>query len=311
MKSKVISFAEYDKVDISAYQKVFALDEKAVKKEMDFLKNKNSTWADSDEVVDGAIIVCDMKSENSFFNREQLKLMVGQGFFNKKLEALCVGMKKGTTNVLDVDGDKVTVTVQSVQRKMVPEVTDEMVKNLEIKGIESVEEYEEYLTRQQKKKIADEEGFDAIQYVMKQVFENSAFDLKKADWIEMIDHEIHRLQAIADKENLNLKTMAPEDFEGKMPFSSYHELLVNVQYDSWDKLLRYLLGCVYAKQDGVEYTKEKYRESIEDYMKFWHETKENAEKINTYEYSKITFFANYYYQKVRGYVEKNYFKEDK
>ena len=46
-------------------------------------------------------------------------------------------------------------------------------------------------------------------------------------------------------------------------------------------------------------------------MKFWHETKENAEKINTYEYSKITFFANYYYQKVRGYVEKNYFKEDK
>ena len=64
MKSKVISFAEYDKVDISAYQKVFALDEKAVKKEMDFLKNKNSTWADSDEVVDGAIIVCDMKSEN-------------------------------------------------------------------------------------------------------------------------------------------------------------------------------------------------------------------------------------------------------
>ena len=48
MKSKVISFAEYDKVDISAYQKVFALDEKAVKKEMDFLKNKNSTWADSD-----------------------------------------------------------------------------------------------------------------------------------------------------------------------------------------------------------------------------------------------------------------------
>lgn len=105
--------------------------------------------------------------------------------------------------------------------------------------------------------------------------------------------------------------MAPEDFEGKMPFSSYHELLVNVQYDSWDKLLCYLLGCVYAKQDGVEYTKEKYRESIEDYMKFWHETKENAEQINTYEYSKITFFANYYYQKVRGYVEKNYFKEDK
>ena len=56
---------------------------------------------------------------------------------------------------------------------------------------------------------------------------------------------------------------------------------------------------------------ENVKELFNEYVRRWHETKENAEQINTYEYSKITFFANYYYQKVRGYVEKNYFKEDK
>ena len=44
MKSKVLSFVEYDQVDISRYKKVFKLDEKAYKKEKDNIKNKNSTY---------------------------------------------------------------------------------------------------------------------------------------------------------------------------------------------------------------------------------------------------------------------------
>lgn len=47
MKSKVLSFAEYDQVDISMYKQIFTLDEKAYKKEMDFIKNKNSTWEEA------------------------------------------------------------------------------------------------------------------------------------------------------------------------------------------------------------------------------------------------------------------------
>ena len=82
MKSKVLSFAEYDQVDISMYKKVFKLDEKAYKKEIDFIKNKNSTWEEAGEVTDGALIVCDMESANPFFSRENLKIMVGQGFFS-------------------------------------------------------------------------------------------------------------------------------------------------------------------------------------------------------------------------------------
>ena len=88
MKSKVLSFAEYDQVDISMYKQIFTLDEKAYKKEMDFIKNKNSTWEEAGEVTDGALIVCDMESANPFFSREDLKIMVGQGFFHKKLEAM-------------------------------------------------------------------------------------------------------------------------------------------------------------------------------------------------------------------------------
>ena len=292
MKSKVLSFAEYDQVDISMYKQIFTLDEKAYKKEMDFIKNKNSTWEEAGEVTDGALIVCDMESANPFFSREDLKIMVGQGFFHKKLEAMCVGLKKGTAGVLDVDGEKVTVTVRSIQQKKVPALTDEMI-------------------REQKKKIAENEGYEAVQYVMNKVFEASTFDLKKADWKEMTDHEIKRLKEISREQGLNLETMTPEDFEGKMPFSSYHELFASVQNDSWDRLCGYLLGREYAEKDGVGYTMEQYRDDMDEYVKFWHETKENAEKINTYEYSEIMFYVNYYYNKVKEYVTENFFKEEK
>lgn len=310
MESKVIAFTEYDQVDISAFKKTFCLDEKAFKKEMDFLKNKNSSWEEAEEITSGAIVVCDMKSDNNFFNRENLKLMVGQGFFNKKLEALCVGLKKGTTNELDVDGNKVYITVKSIQQKNDPAITDEMVKNLEIVGVETEEQYKNYLIQKQKTQIIDNEGYEAVNYVMDQVFKNSSFDLKKADWLEMINHEIQRLQAIGEEEGLDLRTMTPEDFEGKMPFKSYHELLVYVQNDSWDKVLKYLLGCIYAERDEVQYTRERYEQDMEEYMEFWHETKEHAEKINTYAYSEISFYINYYYKKVRQYVENNFFEEE-
>ena len=298
MKSKVLSFAEYDQVDISMYKQIFTLDEKAYKKEMDFIKNKNSTWEEAGEVTDGALIVCDMESANPFFSREDLKIMVGQGFFHKKLEAMCVGLKKGTAGVLDVDGERVTVTVRSIQQKKIPVITE-------------VEQYEARLIREQKKKIAENEGYEAVQYVMDKVFEASTFDLKKADWKEMTDHEIKRLKEISREQGLNLETMTPEEFEGKMPFSSYHELFASVQNDSWDRLCGYLLGREYAEKDGVGYTMEQYREDMEEYVKFWHETKENAEKINTYEYSEIMFYVNYYYNKVKEYVTENFFKEEK
>ena len=311
MKSKVLSFAEYDQVDISMYKQIFTLDEKAYKKEMDFIKNKNSTWEEAGEVTDGALIVCDMESANPFFSRENLKIMVGQGFFHKKLEAMCVGLKKGTAGVLDVDGEKVTVTVRSIQQKKIPVITDGMIEALGIEGVSDVEQYEARLIREQKKKIAENEGYEAVQYVMDKVFETSTFDLKKADWKEMTDHEIKRLKEISREQGLNLETMTPEDFEGKMPFSSYHELFASVQNDSWDRLCGYLLGREYAEKDGVGYTMEQYRDDMEEYVKFWHETKENAEKINTYEYSEIMFYVNYYYNKVKEYVTENFFKEEK
>ena len=248
MKSKVLSFVEYDQVDISMYKKVFKLDEKAYKKEIDFIKNKNSTWEEAGEVTDGALIVCDMESANPFFNRENVKIMVGQGFFHKKLETMCIGLKKGTASELDVDGEKVTVTVRSIQQKKIPVITDGMIEALGIEGVSNIEQYEARLIREQKKKIAKNEGYEAVQYVIDKVFEASTFDLKKADWKEMTDHEIKRLKTISKEQGLNLETMTPEEFEGKMPFSSYYELFASVQNDSWDRLCGYLLGRVIRRK---------------------------------------------------------------
>lgn len=61
--------------------------------------------------------------------------------------------EKGTAGVLDVDGEKVTVTVRSIQQKKSPVITDEMIKDLGIEGVSNVEQYEAHLIREQKKRL--------------------------------------------------------------------------------------------------------------------------------------------------------------
>lgn len=311
MESRIISYIGYEQVDISEYQKEFILDQDAVDQEMNFLKNKNATWVDSDVIENGAIVLCDLQSEHTFFNRENLKLMIGQNFFNKTLEELCIGLKKGETKELNIDDQIVTITVKTIQVKKASSVTNEMIEALGLEGIKTVQQYEDYLISKQRKKIVEDEGYTAIQYVMDQVHEKSEILLTKKDWKWMVGCELQRLQALADKENLNLKTMKPEDFDGKMPFTSYHELLAYLQDDCWERTFNYIIGRMYASEEGVAYSEEMYKKEIQEYMSFWRETEENAKKINTYEYSEVLFYAEYFYKKVYAYVEANYFKEEK
>lgn len=59
--------------------------------------------------------------------------------------------EKGPAGVLDVDGEKVTVTVRSIRQKKIPVITDEMIEALGIEGVSDVEQYEDHLIREQKK----------------------------------------------------------------------------------------------------------------------------------------------------------------
>lgn len=310
MKSRLIVVAPFEQVNLASYQEVFVADEQGLQKEIDFLRNKYSRWEETEEITEGCMAVLDMESEDPFFNRTNVKILMGQGLFNRKLEKACLGMKTGSEKTVDIDQKKIKVCVRSVRQKYVPELSDEMCRDLELEDVCDCKSYRAYLIQKQKEDIFDKKGWEVVNYVMDQVCEKSRFELTKSDWKRVTDLEMDRIRTLAKLEGMELEKMTPEEFEGRIPVSSYYELVAMTQDSSWDKLLKYLLGCYYAKQDGIEYGEKEYKESIEDYMKMWNNTLEEAKKIITYDSFIISEYENYFYQKVKNYVKKNFFMEE-
>lgn len=309
MKSRLIAVAPFEQVNMAAYQEVFVADELSLQKEIDFLRNKHSIWKETEEITEGCMAIFDMESADPFFNRTNVKILIGQGLFNRKLENACLGMKAGSEKTVDVDQKKIKVCLRSVKQKYVPELSDEMCQELKLENVCDCKSYTAYLLQKQKENIFDKKGWEVVDYVMNQVCEKSRFELAKSDWKRIKDLEMDRIRILAKLEGLELEKMTPEEFKGKIPVSSYYELIAMIQDSSWDKLLKYLLGCYYAKRDGTEYGEKEYKESIEDYMKMWNSTREDAKKIITYDYFIISEHENYFYKKVRNYVKMNFFKE--
>lgn len=311
MESKIIEIAAFDQIDISSYTQIFKPDEEALKKEVMFLRAKNSIWEEVKTATEGCIGIFDMESEHPFFQRKDMKVMIGQGFFHAKIEELCVGMEKGSEKEMEVNGTKVKVYLKSVKQKRIPELSDEMCRKLEIEGVTDCVSYRAYLIQKQKEEVFREKGWEVVRYVIDQVCRKSRFEIRKEDWKRTVEYEINRIRVIARLEGLELEKMTPEEFEGKIPVSSYYELLAMIQDDTWDKLYQYLLGYHYAKQAGVTFEETDYRKAIDEYREMWNNTKEEAEEIFPYEYQEILTYENYFYKQVQDYVKENYFVEEK
>lgn len=305
MISRAENIYEYDQVDIARFQEVFEPNEEAIRYEMNRLINKYITWAEGEEVRSLDMAVCALESSVARFQKEKIKLVVGSGMFHKELEDSIVGMKKGESKRISLGEGIVEVTVISVTNRIAPEITDEMVETLQIEGVKTVKDYRDHLVGEQKKELASDKSYDAIQYVMEEVARKSDLILKHEDWTHMAELELGRYRALASQEGLKIEEMTEKEFDGKIPVTSYHELVALVQHNAWNTLTQYVLGIHYAKLDQYEPDEQEYDEFIKEYMEIWHTTEEDAKASNTYQHFVVNCYTGHYYNKVRNYVEEH------
>ncbi len=126
MRSKLIQAGDPWSVDLSAYKIPLEVDEdRAQRDTVNFLR-RFAEKVEAEEVQDQDTAVITCSSELPRFNRESLPLRVGVGLFSRELEQQLIGWKKGQTGTVTVQGKPVSVTVQAIQREVLPEITDEL-----------------------------------------------------------------------------------------------------------------------------------------------------------------------------------------
>lgn len=88
------------------------------------------------------------------FNREKTVLTVGSGLFSPEIEALLPGMRAGESASAAVKGEIVDFTVTRVERRVYPELTDELVRAQNIGGVDTLAGYREYMADKLRREYA-------------------------------------------------------------------------------------------------------------------------------------------------------------
>ena len=243
MKSRVLQIKDYREVDITPLLKPFVPDEAALETELRRLTNPYVRWETGETASAGDQVVCRLVSDCPRFSKEKVRFVAGSGMFHKELEALVIGMTVGEAREADLSEGRVSLTLTGVMNRVVPEPSDEMVEKLGLEGVDTVADYRAYLLAQQKDSAFQDALYEPQKQLMAEVIAGSEFVLCKEDWAAVVNRELDRCRTLCRQEGMVLEEMTPEQFRGRIPVKSYHELVAMLQYDGWDSLCRYLLGC--------------------------------------------------------------------
>lgn len=244
LKSKAVKVFDYKHLDLSEYIPEFTPDEEKLKKDMDRVLKAFGMKIEGESVEAGDMAVITCTSETPKFNKKGITVIVGKGYFSKELEEKLIGVKKGENFSIEADGALVNGTVDRIVRPVVPEMTDEGIAKLGMKGIRSVKDLKAFCVDKQIEKLLDEieEADMASAYLWQKLSEESVFELDEEE-LKRADEEA----AIKEKE-----------MEAQRPVFETEEERIQFEKEYEEEY-----GEPYSEVDLSEFTKNMYRMELQ------------------------------------------------
>ena len=138
----------------------------------------------------------------SEISRNNHNFKIGEGLFHENFENALYGKAKGDQFTVTVKMDRnfglrylrneqVTFEVQlvSISRRIVPELTDEIVKTFKLEGITTVEELKSEMKYKLQTEKVKTESINILNDMMKRIIDNSRVELDSGD-VEALKYEI-------------------------------------------------------------------------------------------------------------------------
>ena len=297
MRSHVVSLADYRDIDLGPAKVCFAPDEAEVQRELQTVRVARATWEIAEKARMGDMVACALSSAEPSLNRRDLRLILGAGLFDARVEEALAGMHAGQAKTFDLGGAPVLAELIEVRRRVLPKLDDEEA----LRATAVARQREELLIRV---------AYDATAYALREVFSQSEILVTQDDWQHVVDLELGRFRTLAAGEGLELEQMDAADFEGKAPVSSYWELVALAQRDAWETIRLYAAGLALAQEDGFAVSGEDYERYLGNYMQTWDCSHGRARAITTFEHFGIEAYANHYYDTVHAFVKAHIIEED-
>lgn len=164
-------------------------------------------------IENGCRVTLETHSRLPKFNRDKTVLTVGAGLYDTAVEALLPGMSEGRSAETLVRGEKVEFRVLKVERKVYPQLCDEMAAAQQLEGIETLEQYEKYMRDKLRRSYAEELCSRLLEISIPLCSMDSPDPMDVRD---VIDREFEPLRARFSYGETDLDTMSPEEWKASL-----------------------------------------------------------------------------------------------
>lgn len=244
MRSQVIRSASVE-VLAAGYSWKATPDYKAMDEQIYQVTLKHKKYDAVKTIAAGDVAALILVSETKKFNRK-LKLQVGANMFDRELEAALVGSEAGKTCTLSHSAGQIICTVESVQRLVVPALTDEMARQLQIEGVSCAAELREYYLDESLKKQLQNEVFDFIPILL----DEWKFAIDERDLSQMDEHEMERCRAISRSMGQLFDDMTEQELLGAVGCRNIPEFRAMIR-EYHQKTLRAMLAEAHLSGQDV------------------------------------------------------------
>lgn len=170
--SKLLKAYGYQNVDLTSFCIPFEVDEEALAESLLFVRKKYARLEPVRVVERGDFAELSCKSEKAKFQKDAISVCVGKNLYSKELEEKLIGLPAGETAEIEIDGAVVTVTVKSIQRSVLPDITDDFV-NATFETLTTVAELKEWYTNEQFKEHVKTLALQAAEAITAEVIAKS------------------------------------------------------------------------------------------------------------------------------------------
>lgn len=226
MKSTVTKLADYGDL-LNNFKINFELDETMLDKELEIILKKNKLVEAVNQIEKNDLVTVNLISDNKKFNQRKLKLVVGSNYFSETLEERLIGLSVNDEKSYIIDNDKVMVEIIDIKRNSLPKLTDEIIKNENIPGVETIADYKKLFYDDSKANYITSEVIKLSIAVFNKLLKESEFSIFEADVEEMLEEMMNYYRKAAKNEGFELEEMTEAQISKISNAKSYDELLKN------------------------------------------------------------------------------------
>ena len=191
-QSEATSVFDYRNIDLRQYAPPFTMDPDELRERLEKLRTRHGEMADADNVTADDFVTVDMESDMPKFQKTGITLRVGKGLLNPELEQSLIGMSMGDIKTVSLSEGQVRVKIRGIRRRVMPELTDEVVSSWDIDGVNSVETLLEQIKADAKAAYVEDMAESVTVALSEEVIARSKFVLD-LDEVRIVEAEGRRL----------------------------------------------------------------------------------------------------------------------